>query len=235
MGMVRVRKKEERRRVIEEEMRLKREEVETNLKRDKELRLKRDELANQTVLQTSTPKKEEKHLVVSRHEISEEERQEMLRERQEFLRIPKQEVEMEEEIGRTRKYFITQQEIVFYVKDSEGVVRIIHRPLLKREEVVDGGRSRKANKRRSRGRSTPDLRRGELVREEGSRHIKICQEEEESQRSDEKGDAHMANVGVIQGGPGCAILPSPLTGEWRSSGSIFDCKEGCFSDHTVII
>merc|ERR1719209_2392846 len=135
---------------IEEEIRMKREEVETNLKRDKELRLKRDELANQTLLQTSTPKKEEKHLVVSRHEISEEERQEMLRERQEFLRIPRQEVEEEEEIGRTRKYFITQQEIVFYVKDSEGVVRIIHRPLLKREEVVDGGRSRRANKRRSR-------------------------------------------------------------------------------------
>ena len=26
-----------------------------------------------------------------------------------------------------------------------------------------------------------------------------------------------------------------ILGEWRSSGSIFDCKEGCFSDHTVII
>ena len=149
--MVRLRE-EETRKAIEEEIRLKREEVEKNSKRDKEHRLRRDELANQTLLQTSTPKKEEKHLVVSRQEISEEERQEMLRERQEFLRIPRQEMEEEEEeIGRTRKYFITQQEIVFYVKvtiitgvtnnevifkDSEGVVRIIHRPLLKREEVT---------------------------------------------------------------------------------------------------
>ena len=23
--------------------------------------------------------------------------------------------------------------------------------------------------------------------------------------------------------------------EWRSSGSIFDCDQGCFSDHTVVI
>ena len=153
---VRKAKEEETRRAIEEETRLRREEVEKNLIREREASLKREELANQTLLQTSTPKKEEdKHLVVSRQEISEEERQEMLRERQEFLRIPKQEMEMEmeeeEEFGRTRKYFITQQEIVFYVKveiigakimtksfiskDSEGVVRIIHRPLLKREEV----------------------------------------------------------------------------------------------------
>ena len=116
---VRKAKEEETRRAIEEEVRLKREEVEKNLKRERELRLQKEETANQTVLQTSTPKKVENHLVVSRHEISEEERQEMLRERQEFLRIPQQEVEgeeEEEELGRTRKYFITQQEIVFYVK-----------------------------------------------------------------------------------------------------------------------
>ena len=42
-------------------------------------------------------------------------------------------------------------------------------------KVVDRGRSKKATSRRNRGRSTPDLRRGELLREEGSRHIKICQ------------------------------------------------------------
>ena len=112
--MVRV-KEEEARRAVEEEVRLKREEVERDIERNKELGLMKEQLANQTLLQTSTPNKEEKHLVVSRHEISEEERQEMLRERQEFLRIPRQELE-EEELGRTRKYFITQQEIVFYVK-----------------------------------------------------------------------------------------------------------------------
>ena len=42
-------------------------------------------------------------------------------------------------------------------------------------KVVDRGRNKKATSRRNRGRSTPDLRRGELLREEGSRHIKICQ------------------------------------------------------------
>ena len=42
-------------------------------------------------------------------------------------------------------------------------------------KVVGRGRNKKATSRRSRGRSTPDLRRGELLREEGSRHIKICQ------------------------------------------------------------
>ena len=42
-------------------------------------------------------------------------------------------------------------------------------------KVIDRGRNKKATSRRSRGRSTPDLRRGELLREEGSRHIKICQ------------------------------------------------------------
>ena len=113
--MVRVKEEEEARRAVEEEVRLKREEVERDIERNKELGLMKEQLANQTLLQTSTPNKEEKHLVVSRHEISEEERQEMLRERQEFLRIPRQELE-EEELGRTRKYFITQQEIVFYVK-----------------------------------------------------------------------------------------------------------------------
>ena len=42
-------------------------------------------------------------------------------------------------------------------------------------KVVDRGWNKKATSRRNRGRSTPDLRRGELLREEGSRHIKICQ------------------------------------------------------------
>ena len=123
--MVRVKEEEEARRAVEEEVRLKREEVERDIERNKELELKKEQLANQTLLQTSTPNKEEKHLVVSRHEISEEERQEMLRERQEFLRIPRQELE-EEELGRTRKYFITQQEIVFYVKVAMiGMLAII--------------------------------------------------------------------------------------------------------------
>ena len=128
---VRKAKEEETRRAIEEEeIRLKREDLEKNLMREREVSLKREELANQTLLQTSTPNKEEKHLVVSRQEISEEERQEMLRERQEFLRIPKQEMVEEEEeegeLGRTRKYFITQQEIVFYVKVAMiGMLAII--------------------------------------------------------------------------------------------------------------
>ena len=42
-------------------------------------------------------------------------------------------------------------------------------------KVIDRGRNKNATSRRNRGRSTPDLRRGELLREEGSRHIKISQ------------------------------------------------------------
>ena len=92
-------------------------------------------------------------------QVSEEEYLQMLREREEYLG--------EQQDANTRKYFITQQEIVFYVKDSEGVVRIIHRPLLRREEVVEGRRRR---------RRSLSLGRSEVVRqEEGSSHIQIHQ------------------------------------------------------------
>ena len=91
-------------------------------------------------------------------QVSEEEYLQMLREREEYLG--------EQQDANTRKYFITQQEIVFYVKDSEGVVRIIHRPLLRREEVVEGRRRRRSL----------SLGRSEVVRqEEGSSHIQIHQ------------------------------------------------------------
>ena len=75
------------------------------------MRIKREELTNKTMLQTSTPIQNREEVA----SISEEERQALLKEREEFLRIPRQEEE-EEELARTKKYFITQQEIVFYVK-----------------------------------------------------------------------------------------------------------------------
>ena len=102
-------KEEEVRKAKEREMRLKREE---NMRREEEerMRIKREELTNQTMLQTSTPIQNREEVA----SISEEERQALLKEREEFLRIPRQ--EEEEELARTKKYFITQQEIVFYVK-----------------------------------------------------------------------------------------------------------------------
>ena len=94
----------------------------------------------------------------------------MLQERKQFLRAGEQEEE-QQWAARTKKYVITQQEIVFYVKDSEGVVRIIHRPLLRREDVEEG-----RGARRSRRRSQPDLGAEQMVsKQEGSRHIQIRQ------------------------------------------------------------
>ena len=126
--------------------------------------------AEQTLLQTSTPRARQVRAggaeglqlcpqVTGQVQVSEEEYLQMLREREEYLG--------EEQDTSTKKYFITQQEIVFYVKDSEGVVRIIHRPLLRKEEMVEGRMGR---------RRSLSLGRSEVVRqEEGSSHIQIHQ------------------------------------------------------------
>merc|ERR1711915_814327 len=44
------------------------------------------------------------------------------------------EIQLENEGKRTKKYIITQQEIVFYLKNADRVLRIIHRPLMSRQE-----------------------------------------------------------------------------------------------------
>ena len=109
--------------------------------------------------------------------MTEEEYRRLLQERQEFLR-GEQEQEQEQEgqehwTVRSKKYFISQQEIVFYTKDAEGVVRIIHRPLCRREEVEEG------DYRRSRRNSQPDMRGAVVRQEEGSSHLEIRQVQQE--------------------------------------------------------
>ena len=106
--------------------------------------------------------------------MTEEEYRRLLQERQEFLR-GEQELEQEQELWtvRSKKYFISQQEIVFYTKDAEGVVRIIHRPLCRREEVEEG------SYRRSRRNSQPDMRGAVVRQEEGSSHLEIRQVQQE--------------------------------------------------------
>eukprot|EP00092_Neocalanus_flemingeri_P031525 GFUD01034236.1.p1 GENE.GFUD01034236.1~~GFUD01034236.1.p1 ORF type:complete len:691 (-),score=169.50 GFUD01034236.1:29-2101(-) len=141
--------------------------------------------------------------------------------------------------GRTKKYIITQQEIVFYLKNADGVLRIIHRPLMSRkEEYTEDEESRNVDKSlRVRRLSQPNLHTNQTLRQmEGSNHIEIKPEESKRVKHLKNEEKHIANVGVIyQSSPVNEGNFDPMGGNWRSSGSIFDCEQGCFSDHTVII
>ena len=143
---------------------------------------------------------------------------------------------------RTKKYIITQQEIVFYLKNADGVLRIIHRPLMSKKqeytEKCDNGKLDKSL--RVRRMSQPDLHTNQSVRhEEGSNYIEIKPEESKRVKLLKNEEKHITNVGVIHQsnlshGHGSSCF-NPIGGNWRSSGSIFDCEQGCFSDTTVII
>jgi len=151
----------------------------------------------------------------------------------------KKENENTEKDGGTKKYIITQQEIVFYLKNADGVLRIIHRPLMSRKENenVDNGKVDKSL--RVRRLSQPNLHTVQSVRqEEGSNHIEIKPEESKRVKLLKNEEKHITNVGVIHQSmtsPAHGRGFDPITGYWRSSGSIFDCEQGCFSDNTVII
>ena len=84
-----------------------------------------------------------------------EEYEQMLKEKEDFLRNGQNDAFE----GCGRKYVITQQEIIFYLKDSDGVLRIVHRPLVSKAEYLSDS-SDSENKRRRRRNSQPDLRIG---------------------------------------------------------------------------
>ena len=121
----------------------------------------------------------------------------------------------EEEEGKVRKkYIITQQEIVFYIKNAEGKIHIVHRPLITGEKIYGSLRKRNA--------SQPNLTDIDKVDSPGA------------------GLGHIRDVGNINLNPEDIKHPQhqqllQQDNQWTSSGSIFDCNQGCFSDQTVII
>ena len=121
----------------------------------------------------------------------------------------------EEEVGKVRKkYIITQQEIVFYIKNADGKIHIVHRPLITGEKIYGSLRKRNA--------SQPNLTDIDKLDSPGA------------------GLAHIRDVGNINLNPGDIKHPEhqellQQDNQWTSSGSIFDCNQGCFSDQTVII
>ena len=117
--------------------------------------------------------------------------------------------------GKVRKkYIITQQEIVFYIKNAEGKIHIVHRPLITGEKIYGSLRKRNA--------SQPNLTDVEKLDPPGA------------------GLGHIRDVGNINLNPEDIKQPGhqqllQQDNQWTSSGSIFDCNQGCFSDQTVII
>ena len=108
-----------------------------------------------------------------------------------------------------KKYIITQQEIVFYIKNADGKISIVHRPLITGEKIYGSLRKRNASQP-----NMTDL--DKLDSTDGLGFIK--------------------DVGNINLRPGDIKHQSHQhlqQQEWRSSGSIFDCNQGCFSDDTV--
>jgi len=120
-----------------------------------------------------------------------------------------------------KKYIITQQEIVFYIRNADGTIRIVNRPLVTGEKEYGTLRKRRN--------SQPNL------------------EQEKDEAASGAGGmsggvpGHIVNVGNINLESETvtqAKHPQVLhvqNKEWKSSGSIFDCEQGCFSDETVVI
>jgi len=117
------------------------------------------------------------------------------------------------EIGQVRKkYTITQQEIEFYIRNADGTIRIVNRPLLTGEKEYGTLRKRRN--------SQPSI--GTSDHEEAHAGV----------------PGHINNVGNINCQAGMIKHPDLINvqnKQWKSSGSIFDCEQGCFSEDTVII
>merc|ERR1712066_923196 len=110
-----------------------------------------------------------------------------------------------------KKYIITQQEIVFYIKNADGKISIVHRPLITGEKPYGTLRKRNASQP-----NLTDL--DKLDSTDGLGYIK------------DVGNINIRSEDIRH--PQHQQLQQQ---EWRSSGSIFDCNQGCFSDETVII
>merc|ERR1712013_444708 len=110
----------------------------------------------------------------------------------------KKENENTEKDGGKKKYIITQQEIVFYLKNADGVLRIIHRPLMLRKENENVDNGKVDINLRVRRLSQPNLHTVQSVRqEEGSNHIEIKPEESKRVKLLKNEEKHITNVGVI--------------------------------------
>ena len=128
-----------------------------------------------------------------------------------------------------KKYIITQQEIQFYIRNADGTVKIVNRytqfllnsystffrrPLLTGENEY-GSLTRK------RRNSQPNLNQELLESKSGvPGHIAGT------------GNINMEQQRITTVEQKKICVQSK---EWRSSGSIFDCEQGCFSDNTVVI
>merc|ERR1719323_2454054 len=109
-----------------------------------------------------------------------------------------------------KKYIITQQEIQFHIRNADGTIRIINKPLITGEK--DYGSLRK------RRNSQPSLN---------------------STKQDDDttgGLGHIENVGNINQETESVLKHQNIENiqnqnkQWRSSGSIFDCEQKCFND-----
>ena len=142
----------------------------------------------------------DKHQVRTANKVREESR--------DSVKVVKEEARHVDEGKVRKKYIITQQEIVFYIKNADGKISIVHRPLITGEKIYGSLRKRNA--------SQPNLTDLDKVDCSGG------------------GLGHIKDVGNINMRP--SGMANPLLQEqWTSSGSIFDCNQGCFSDQTVII
>ena len=78
--------------------------------------------------------------------------------------------------------------------------------------------------------SQPNLHTGQrVIQEKGSNHIEIKPEESKRVKLLKNEEKHITNVGVIhqsKTNSGLGRGFDPITGYWRSSGSIFDCEKG---------
>lgn len=145
-----------------------------------------------------------------------------------------------------KQYRITQQEIIFYLKKADGIIKVVRRPLISSEQptmnVKTGPKGKKKAERSPmiRHLSQPDLRRSPPAHSDSTITVEnrtFNIEEYENVVVDHQTGGwdrldHLDNVGLLHHhhhGPTHGQV-SGLSGEWRSSGSIFDCRMKCFQE-----
>ena len=122
--------------------------------------------------------------------------------------------DMADEKTVRKKYIITQQEIVFYIRNADGTIRIVNRPLITGEKIYGSLRKRHN--------SQPSLH------------------SDDEKGGGDGGLGHIRDVGNINQETTEVTnqhkrVIEVQNKQWKSSGSIFDCEQKCFSDDTMVI